>query len=265
MPSAVCCLHNKLKKAGQLLRHQAQGPTSASGVYLKGTSPNCASCTNPRFVWVCYKVCNYHALRETLPLIMGQTTNKPSASTLSCRAKDINVATAQHSGNWQRQLPLLPATRTAWNSVTKAWKNFRTYTGAKGKCHKEVFAHYTAKQTKKPSKIKEDWKRKKCSTRRSPNFSISAAVTKGDTFEKANGNSLAEQALQCFVQMFLKLLGHLLPEMSQAIFYWALWIGRAEHWGSVAVKPCSSKCWEKKVHKIKQIHRRTLTVSDSLS
>lgn len=42
---------------------------------------------------------------------------------------------------------------------------------------------------------------------------------KGNTLEKANGNSLAKQALQCFVQMFLQLLGQFLPQMSQAVFY----------------------------------------------
>lgn len=42
---------------------------------------------------------------------------------------------------------------------------------------------------------------------------------KGNTLEKTNGNSLAKQALQCFVQMFLQFLGHFLPQMSQAVFY----------------------------------------------
>lgn len=47
----------------------------------------------------------------------------------------------------------------------------------------------------------------------------SSHSAKGNTFEKANGNSLAKQGLQCFVQMFLQFLGHFLPQMSQAIFY----------------------------------------------
>lgn len=49
---------------------------------------------------------------------------------------------------------------------------------AKSKYHKELFAHYSAKQNKtKPSQVKEHWKRKKCNTKCSPIFSISAAVT----------------------------------------------------------------------------------------
>ena len=82
-------------------------------------------------------------------------------------------------------------------------------------------------------------------------------------FEKANRNSLAKQALQCFVKMFFQFLGHLFSQMSQAVFYWALWIGGTEHWGSVTVKSCSGKCWQKKVYKIKQYI--TSTVSDFLS
>lgn len=200
---------------------------------------------------------------------MGQTTNKPSAPLFAIRLKTFMWLQPRETEM------AATSSQTAWsslrNSVTKALKNFRTYIAAKGKYHKGVFAHYIPKQNKnketnKTQPDKGRLKKKEMQYKMQSQLQhFSSHSAKGNILEKANGNSLAKQALQCFVQMLLQLLGHFFPQMSQAVFYWALWIGRAEHWGSVAVKPCGGKCWEKKVHRIKQIHRRTSTVSDSLS
>lgn len=111
------------------------------------------------------------------------------------------------------QLLVSAATQTAWKFTDKHLeKKLELNTTAKNKYHTEVVTYYTTEQRTK-QRIMDNQSHAMQTV--APSLALEQQSSSHDaernTFEKANGNSLAKQALQCFVQMFFQFLGHFLP------------------------------------------------------